>query len=220
MGNYWHVTSIFFFTFTWKILFWLDIGVDFWCTCKSSWTISPFLNKCSMKFFEYVLLTDCGILGGACIQILWRGTKRNVWIWRTSIWVLYNGWYANSLLLSELPPLSSLSSSTQTWRYSNMCYVYRTFINMYTHTHAYKLHSHKYLWVNICMCVVSHYGWYDHFNWCIVFQYIICYSFYVNLMYICYKSQCCIVDITFSRFLGPYISIMVRDLLNPIICPL
>lgn len=62
-----------------------------------------------------MLITDCGVLGGTSIQILWRWAKGNVWIWRTPVWVLHNGWYAYS------PNDLSLSLSC---------------INMHTHTHT------------------------------------------------------------------------------------
>lgn len=56
-----------------------------------------------MKPIDYFLYSDCGILGSDGIQILWRGTKGNVWLRRTPIWVLYYGWYANYWLPYELP---------------------------------------------------------------------------------------------------------------------
>lgn len=43
--------------------------------------------------FVIVQLTDYSVLGLTSIQILWGGTAGNVWFWRTSIWILYDGWY-------------------------------------------------------------------------------------------------------------------------------
>lgn len=58
------------------------------------------INVCN--FLKYSLFTDCGIIGSTCIQVLRRRAKRNVWIWRTPIWVLCNGWYAHSWLPTAL----------------------------------------------------------------------------------------------------------------------
>lgn len=62
-----------------------------------SFTSSKCLIQVRLMFIIiHVLWTDCGILGGVSVQILRRGTKGNVWLWRTPIRVLCNGWYTEA----------------------------------------------------------------------------------------------------------------------------
>ena len=140
------------------------------------------------NFFDHVLITDCGVLGGTCIQILWRWTKRNVWIWRTPIWVLYNGWYAHSLLPSDL-----------SFSYINM----HTNIILCTNTHI--------LWTNIYIFV-----WFHKMAGMITVAgalslNTLIYNSFLSQPYLCLlKSIIHTVDMTFL-FLGlcPNISIIV-----------
>lgn len=102
-------------------LYYIDTEIDFlalvnnerklnnatiWVICWIWSSLSHLCIKIKVDVFtfstltEFQLLTDCGIPRDASVQILRHGVERNVWLWGTSICILYYGrWVTVYLLL-------------------------------------------------------------------------------------------------------------------------